>query len=77
MLVYGKYEVLDRDNPDVYAYTRDLNGKTFLVLLNFKSTVSTPHTGINIAKAKLVLGNYSVPSTDGQLKPYEAVIFEL
>ena len=27
LLIYGKYSLLDRDNPDVYAYTREWNGK--------------------------------------------------
>ena len=36
VLIYGKYTLLDKDNPDVYAYTRELDGKKLLVLLNFK-----------------------------------------
>ena len=34
-LVYGIYELLERDNEKVYAYTRTLNEKKVLVLLNF------------------------------------------
>ena len=77
ILVYGKYTLLDKDNPDVYAYTRDLDGKKLLVLLNFKSTTAKANTGIDISKAKVLLGNYSTPSKDGILQPYEAVIYEL
>ena len=76
-LVYGKYTLLDKKNPAVYAYTRELDGKKLLVLLNFKSSVSATSTGIDLSKAKIVLGNYSKPSTNGTLQPYEAVIYEL
>ncbi|MEO7291932.1 MAG: alpha-glucosidase, partial [Ginsengibacter sp.] len=34
-LVYGKYQMLDKDNEKVYAYTRTLDRKKVLVLLNF------------------------------------------
>ncbi len=76
-LVYGDYTLLDKDNPDTYSYTRELDGKKFLVLLNFKSTPAATKTGLDLSKAKVALGNYAQPSADGQLKPYEAVIFEL
>jgi oligo-1,6-glucosidase len=76
-LVYGKYTLLDKENPDVYAYTRELDGKKFLVLLNFKNKSSTVKTGIDISKAIVLINNYSTVSTDGTLKPWEAVIYEL
>jgi oligo-1,6-glucosidase len=77
VLIYGKYELVDKDNPDVFAYTRELNGKKLLVLLNFKSKSSTVNTEINLSKAKVLINNYSTASTDGTLKPWEAVIYEL
>lgn len=77
VLVYGKYELLDKDNPDVYAYTRELNGKKLLILLNFKSRTASVNTGIDLNKAKLLLGNYPIASKGEQLQPYEAVLYEL
>ena len=78
-LVYGKYTLLDKDNPNIYAYTREGEGKKFLVLLNFKSipaSVTLP-AGIILSAATPVLGNYANPSRDGSLQPYEAVVYEL
>ena len=75
-LVYA-YTLLDKDNPDVYAYTRELDGKKLLIVLNFTSKNAVAATGINISKAKMLLNNYSARSTDGKLRPYEAVIYEL
>ncbi len=77
VLVYGKYTLLDKDNPDVYAYTRELNGKKLLILLNFKATVAKVVTGINLSSATALAGNYPTSSKDGTLQPYEAVIYEL
>ncbi len=77
VLVYGKYTLLDKDNPDVYAYTRELDGKKMLILLNFTAKEARANTGLDLGKARVVLGNYEKPGLDGSLRPYEAVIFEL
>ncbi len=77
VLVYGKYTLLDKNNPNIYAYTRELNGKKMLVLLNFKSKAASVNTGIDLSKAKLLMGNYPSPSTNATLQPYEAVIYQL
>ncbi|MBI1225027.1 MAG: alpha-glucosidase [Bacteroidetes bacterium] len=76
-LVYGKYTLLDAENPSTYSYTRELNGRKLLVMLNWKATAAKANTGIDLSKAKLLLGNYPAPLLDGNLRPYEAVILEL
>jgi oligo-1,6-glucosidase len=77
VLVYGKYELLDKGNPNVYAYTRELNRKKLLILLNFTSKLSSINIGIDLSKAKVLIDNYADGSANGQLKPYETVIYEL
>ena len=77
VLIYGKYILLDENNPDVYAYIRELDGTKMLVLLNFKSRNAAAATGIDIRKAKILLSNYDSHLPDGKLQPYEAVIYEL
>jgi oligo-1,6-glucosidase len=78
-LVYGKYTLLDKDNPNIYAYTREGDGKKFLVLLNFKSTPATVAlpSDINLSNAIPVLNNYSNPSKTNALQPYEAVVYDI
>ena len=77
-LVYGKYTLLDAKNPSVYCYTRELNRRKLLVMLNFKPiNAKTDIGGIDVSKAKVLISNYPTPSMDGQLKPCEAVVFEL
>ena len=76
VLVYGKYTLLDKNNPDTYAYTRELNGKKLLVMLNFRDHAAKANTGLDLSKAKVLISNYGSPSTDGSLKAYEAVVLE-
>ena len=77
VLVYGKYTLIDKENPNVYAYSRELNRRKLLILLNFKSKIANVNTGMDISKAKLLLDNYSKPSTGNTLRPYEAAVYEL
>ncbi len=76
-LVYGKYQLLDKDNPNVYAYTREWNGKKFMILLNFKSVEATYNTGASFGEGKVLLDNYQGVFVPGKLKPYQAVILSL
>ena len=76
-LIYGKYTLLDKENPDVYAYTREWNGEKLLVLLNFSAKSVSTNTGVDLSTAKSLLGNYPTPSMNGSLQPYEAVIHTL
>jgi oligo-1,6-glucosidase len=77
VLVYGKYTLLDKQNPDTYCYTRELDGKKLLVMLNFTNKTASTNTGANINSATLMIGNYDHPSKDGTLKPYEAIVYQL
>ena len=77
VLVYGKYTLLDRDNPQVYAYTRELNDKKLLVLLNFTAKPATTNIGIDLTNAIALIDNYSSANNTTALRPYEAVVYEL
>lgn len=78
VLVYGKYTLIDKNNPSVYAYTREWNGKTMLILLNFTAKPATVNIStLNTNKAKLLISNYSnATSAKNELRPYEAAVYE-
>ena len=80
-LVYGNYNLLDKDNPYVYAYTREDEQKKFLILLNFSSIIATADIEIDLSKTAVVLSNYKdrhrSTGTRIELQPYEALIYEL
>ena len=77
VLVYGAYQLLDKDNEEVYSYTRTLNDKKVLILLNFtdhEAKVSLPEAK---AIVDILINNYDgFINNDGAviLKPYQAVL---
>lgn len=77
--VYGKYTLLDRENPNVFAYIRELEGKKILVLLNFSEKKSAFNIGVSTSKSKILLDNYTGTKNFKKniLRPFEAVIIEL
>ncbi|MBP2284056.1 oligo-1,6-glucosidase [Flavobacterium sp. CG_23.5] len=77
VLIYGKYTLIDAKNPNIYAYTRELDGKKVLVMLNFRSKKAKLNTKINLKNAKLLIGNYTKSSNGLELKPYEAVVLAI
>jgi oligo-1,6-glucosidase len=78
-LVYGKYTLLDKENPNVFAYTRELNGRKLLVLLNFSSENAKFNSGIDMKKSKIISSNYLDlnPLKESVLHPFEALIIEI
>jgi oligo-1,6-glucosidase len=80
VLIYGDYELLDADNPDIYAYNRTLNNENILVLLNFKDHDSNIELQEIGAINEVMINNYStvkISNNKIQLKPYQAVLFKL
>jgi len=77
VLVYGKYTLVDKKNPDVYAYTREWQGVKWLVVLNFTArTVGMP-VGVMTPAATLMINNYPALGKKGELRPYEAAVYVL
>lgn len=81
--VYGTYTLLDKDNPDVFAYTRESDGKKMLVLLNFSKETKNANLQLKNKIQKVILCNYETISKSNikektiNLRPYEAVIYSL
>jgi len=80
VLVYGKYELLQKEHDKIYAYTRELGETKMLVLLNFskeKVSVNLPEIG---NMQKMIINNYDsfeIKGNEAKLLPYQAVIFEI
>jgi len=79
-LVYGKYTLLDKRSPKIYAFKREGDGQKFIVLLNFSSSVSQVNAPVH-PDAELLLSNYSGAGVNkGKLsitmQPYEAIVFK-
>lgn len=77
VLIYGRYQLVDPDNPNVYAYTRQLGGKKMLILLNFTAKDASVATGFNLSKANVLIHNYTTAPANDHLRPYEAVVYQI
>ena len=83
VMVYGAYDLILDDHPQIYAFTRTLDDDRLLVLLNFSA--GTPvfdlPADIAVAGQELLIGNYPVDPADEirrlSLRPYEARVYRL
>ena len=80
VLVYGKYTLLDTNNPNVYAYTRESATEKVLVLLSFKKNGGTFNLG-NMQLGEELINNINsgLQITNGKITmlPYQACIVKL
>ncbi len=78
VLVYGDYQIIQPEHPDIYAYSRTLGEKKMLVLLNFTNQASTIKLEKEYSVNDIVISNDANISIDGttiMLQPYQALIF--
>lgn len=83
IFVYGGYDLILDEHPQIYAFTRTLGDEQLLVILNF--TAEEPlfvlPEGIAFAHQELLSANYAVESGAGinevKLRPYEARVYRL
>lgn len=66
---YGSYQLLDPKDEQVFAYLREYQGTTLLVINNF--TAETIERDYDQGKGKLLLDNYSKGELS-RLRPYES-----
>jgi oligo-1,6-glucosidase len=79
-LVYGRYQLLDRKNPEVFAYTRSLQGRTLMVALSFSERGGRTALPGGYAVVKALINNFARSPVRGAelvLEPYQAVVLEL
>lgn len=80
-LMYGTYDLLLEEHPQIYAYTRTLDDEVFLIVLNFSG--DTPHfelpEHLQGKRAEWMLGNYEAKDEGMSftMRPYEARVYRL
>jgi oligo-1,6-glucosidase len=80
VLIYGKYENLDINNPNIDLYTRELNGEKVLVLLNFTKEISKTTLPKNTKLGEELINNLQPLKVDGKtilLQPYQSCVLKL
>lgn len=78
IVVYGDYNLLMKNNKNIFAYTREYNGKQILVVCNFygkQATFNLPKD-IKVDRIDLIISNYQNSDLNRvdtiKLRPYEA-----
>ena len=82
-MVYGTYDLILDDHPQIYAFTRTLDDDRLLVILNFSGDTPDfvlPEHLASYDKQPLI-GNYEVDPAEEidrlTLRPYEARVYRL
>lgn len=76
VIVYGDYELVFPDDPEVFAYTRTLNGTKVLVVCNFKGNMVELPLQEHLAETnQLLISNYAGELPLNELRPYEARMY--
>lgn len=76
VLVYGNYDLLMEDHPQLFVYTRSFNSKKAMIITNLSGdTVDYDFNEVSEgAELKLILSNYEA-NEDNVLQPYEARVY--
>ncbi len=76
-LVYGKYELLDKNNKQIYAYTRGEGNEKLLILLNFSKENAVFQLDSTLKIERELINNYNSLDIENKmisLKPYQAMV---
>ncbi|CAM4044819.1 alpha,alpha-phosphotrehalase [Bacillus paramycoides] len=82
VITEGKYDVLDKNHPKIWAYTRTMNNELLLVINNFYGEEITYSAPVNVQldgmKQEVLLSNYGDSSkkiNNLVLRPYESIVY--
>jgi oligo-1,6-glucosidase len=75
IIVYGHYDLLLPEDPDLYVYTRELDGHKLLVVCNFSESQREFFPDEEFREGTvLIQNNEGCDICDGRLEPYEAYV---
>lgn len=79
-LVYGTYDLIAEDHPQVYAYTRTLNDERYAVIVNMFDEEASVDLSNNLSFSELKMANYQIEdelNANLVLRPYEARVYKI
>jgi oligo-1,6-glucosidase len=83
IMVYGAYDLILDDHPQIYAFTRTLGDERLLVILNFSGEMPVFElpADISFKRKEPLISNYAVDAAETinrlSLRPYEARVYRL
>ena len=75
VMVYGHYELLEPEHPELFVYTRTLGDESLLVVCNFSEDEQTYLIPAAYRGADILIANYPDAAPAGKLRPWEAVVY--
>jgi len=73
ILIYGDFDITDRDKKDLFTYFRSMGGKSLFIECNLSDeSMKRSHP---VKEYKIVLSNYMEPAEE--LRPYEANLYQV
>jgi oligo-1,6-glucosidase len=76
IIVYGNYDLLLPDDPQLYIYTRKLGNRKLLVICNFSNETVCMHMPAGFTgDKKLLIANYETIAQEELLLAYEARVY--
>ena len=78
LIVYGTYDLLLADDPDIYAYTRTLDDDKLIVYCNFSDNTREVELPEEFTNGKILISNYNDAAVNSKitLRPYEAIVIQ-
>ncbi len=83
VVVYGVYDIILEEHPQIYAFTRTLEGERLLVILNFSGErpVFELPDALHESQRELLIANYPVDEGEEirrlELRPWEARVYKI
>ncbi|WP_436956212.1 glycoside hydrolase family 13 protein [Staphylococcus sp. AS1337] len=75
---YGTFDLVDKNNEQVFAYTRTLNNKKILIVGNLTNQTATFKYDGRVNKNNILLHNYNDEAIDiNAIKPFEAFVVSI
>ncbi len=78
-LIYGSFTLLEPENKQVFAYTREYGGVSYMIACNFTREDAAIHVPEEFAEGgQRLISNYGAENSAkmGSLRPYEALILK-
>lgn len=81
IITYGDYQLVLEDDPQIFAYTRNLENEKLIVVSNFYGEETTVELPVHVeGTAKILISNYddsSATLASLQLRPYESIVYHV
>ena len=56
-MIYGKFQLLDKEHPEIFAYERTLDGKKIVVICNFTDHETQMEATEDLTDGKILIHN--------------------